>query len=186
VSAGTLDRMALADDVHRFTVDEYVALSEAADLDRTELIDGVICDVSPEGNPHRNVAEEIFVRLRAVAGGRVHVAGSVRVSSDSLWNPDVYVERAATADALYSGAEDLVLVVEVSRTTHFRDLGPKLRGYAAAGIPAYWVVVPGPEAYALVHTEPAGRTYRKLERIELPGGVGDLAVEALWAGIADE
>jgi Uma2 family endonuclease len=186
VSAGTLDRMALADHVHRFTVDEYVALSEAADLDRTELIEGVICDVSPDGNEHGNPAEDIYLRLHVVAGRRAHIAGSVIVDDDSMWNPDVYVERAVITDAFYSAASDLALVVEVSRTTHVRDLGLKLRGYAAAGIPAYWVVVPGPGAYALIHSEPTAQTYRKVERIELPGGMADLPVETLWAGVPDE
>ena len=48
--------------------------------------------------------------------------------------------------------ELLKLVVEVSVTTQARDLGPKLRAYAAAGVPQYWVVDPRPEAgYLLRH-----------------------------------
>jgi Uma2 family endonuclease len=56
--------------------------------------------------------------------------------------PDVIVRRGELRDydRRKATAEDLALVVEVSLTSLLMDRGEKLRIYAAAGIPVYWIV----------------------------------------------
>jgi Uma2 family endonuclease len=68
-------------------------------------------------------------------------------------------------------------VIEVSLTTHQRDLGVKLRDYAWAGVSEYWVVNPEKGGWLLAHTDPGDGTYRQVQRTELPGGYRDLRFE---------
>jgi Uma2 family endonuclease len=172
---------------HRFTVERYLALVDADPaLEGTELLGGVICDVSAEYKPHRDAVEDVFWRLAAVVGRRAHVAGSVEVASDSIWNPDAYVERVdADPERPVPHISELELAVEVSVSTGSRDMGVKERGYAAGGVPQYWIVVPGANGHALICEDPKGERYRTVRRIDLPNGHTDLPVEELWVEWAD-
>src|SRR6266496_899336 len=71
---------------------------------------------------------------------RVWVQGPVRVPPRSkpqpdlaLWRPRSYVREGATTD-------DVLLVIEVADTSLRYDRTVKLRVYARAGIPKYWIV----------------------------------------------
>lgn len=172
--------------VHRLSTSDYLALAGREGWPRTELLQGVIFDMPPESRLHALAVRAVYEALRrAYPDGQVLFAGTVDAGEHSMVEPDVYVERdpvATPADA-YTSARALCLVVEVSVSTLARDLGAKLAVYAGAGIPEYWVVVPrGSTAYLLRHTEPEGTTYRRLARVELPGGVGALDVDAVRRG----
>ncbi|MBX6311591.1 MAG: Uma2 family endonuclease [Isosphaeraceae bacterium] len=63
-----------------------------------------------------------------------------------------YIDDYPTAPP---GPEDLALLVEVSDTTQAIDRGAKLRAYAAAKVPVYWVL--DTRARRLdIHTGPSG------------------------------
>lgn len=66
-------------------------------------------------------------------------------------------------------AADVLAVIEVADNSLRRDLGPKLRAYAAAGIPQY-VVVNLQHDRVLVHTSPAGESYQQVAELR-PGDV---------------
>jgi Uma2 family endonuclease len=56
------------------------------------------------------------------------------------------------------------LVVEVAVWSQRTDLGSKLRHYAVAGIPEYWVIDPHEGVGELTrHTDPEGDGYRTVE-----------------------
>jgi Uma2 family endonuclease len=169
-----------AEDLPHFSVNEYLALAEAAPeaLERTELIDGVIYRVSPESFLHSRAILWISKELEERYPGRCVPGGSVRFPDASMWQPDVCVLRngaqvAETRDS-YPSIDDVGWAIEVSLTTNQRDLGIKFRRYAQAGLPEYWVVNPEEGGWVLVHTNPVGETYRTVQRVELPGGYRDL------------
>ncbi len=66
---------------------------------------------------------------------------------------DDYVER-------HPGPADIALVIEVSRSSIFRDRVEKARIYAEAGIPVYWIVYVSKSTIE-VFTDPAnGKKWR--------------------------
>jgi hypothetical protein len=67
-------------------------------------------------------------------------------------------------------AGDLVCVIEVADSSLSLDLGPKLRMYAAAGIPQY-VVADLVNDRVVIHEEPAGDAYRRVTRVTPPASV---------------
>jgi hypothetical protein len=187
--AGNLSSMgAVVDDqVHRLNVAEYehlVARAEAAGefgWDRTELVEGVVYDVSPESSLHASAVHDLLDALRAAFPDQtVRITGSIRFDDESLWKPDVYVLAPGTnLDCDYPPGTDVELAVEVSLTSLGRDLGPKYRRYSAAGIAQYWVLLPQPGGYLLRHRDPTGHSYATVDRVELPDGYTKLDVASL-------
>lgn len=81
-----------------------------------------------------------------------------------------------------------LLVVEVAASSQALDRGRKAELYAAAGIPAYWLIDTSARVVQ-VRTYPGPTGYRALRTLE-PGevlasceGVDELAVDALLEGI---
>ncbi|MGE3596112.1 MAG: Uma2 family endonuclease, partial [Dehalococcoidia bacterium] len=82
------------------------------------------------------------------------------------------------------GAPDLVIEI-LSRRTQSRDRGVKMKRYAAAGIPHYWIVVPRTQSieayrlaetgYELTGTYGPGSTFRP----EIFPGL-EISVDLLW------
>jgi Uma2 family endonuclease len=62
--------------------------------------------------------------------------------ADGEPEPDGAVVRGTFQDyaARHPGPADVALVIEVADTTLARDRGIKLRSYARAGIPQYWII----------------------------------------------
>ncbi len=149
----------------RFTRAEYYRMVEAGILgvhDRVELIRGEIVQMSPIGRRHAafvdNLAELLIVRLtgRAI----VHLQGPVALTDDTEPQPDLAVlrRRPVPYKDREAWAEDTLLLIEVADSSLAYDRSTKLRIYAEAGIPEYWIVdcaaetvevyrTPGPEGY---------------------------------------
>jgi Uma2 family endonuclease len=186
---GTLSPMGTVvdDQVHRLTVEEFEHLYFAAQAaeepgwDRVELVEGVVYEVCPQSSVHARAVHALLAGFQAALPDHtVMIAGSVRINDVSLWDPDVYVlAPAAIAERKYPLSSEVELAVEVSLTSLDRDLGPKYRCYAAAGIAEYWVLLPQEGGYLLRHRDPAELGYRSIERLELPGGYADLDVTKL-------
>jgi Uma2 family endonuclease len=173
-----------AERLHRFTVDEYLRLvSEGSGgAGPTELVDGGIYDVSPEWPLHtRAVVFVLGALCEARPDREVRAAGSVEIGPHSLWSPDVYMlgPDAPAGERRYPVGAEVELTVEVSAPSHGGDLTAKYRGYAAAGIAEYWMLVPEPAGFLLRHRQPLGEGYELVDRFELPGGYATLDVAAL-------
>jgi Uma2 family endonuclease len=161
----------VAPEIHRFTVDEYDHIVRDLGWDATELIEGVVYDVTPEHNRHAGTVDHVFRSVDAwFTGHWTRFSGSVRLSDRSLVAPDIFViDRSVPLDPDGSVPVAAVhLVIEVSVTTHDHDHGPKLAAYAMAGVPEVWLIDPRPGAGVLVrHRQPDGTTYAAIDRFDV-------------------
>jgi Uma2 family endonuclease len=150
----------------RFTRAEYHRMAEVGILgedDRVELIRGEIVHMSPIGRRHTafvdNLNQILVGRLAGLA--IVSVQNPVVLTEDTEPQPDMKVLRRRD-DVPYkqreAHAEDVLLLVEVADSSLAYDRTTKLRLYAEAGIPEYWIVdcvteavevfrTPGPDGY---------------------------------------
>ncbi|UVO53319.1 Uma2 family endonuclease [Sphingomonas sp. SUN039] len=125
---------------------DYLMLSDAGAFDgygRTELIEGEVWTLSPAHSWHaRTVSDfnfELGLALRKVKSSlRVFSGGSVSLTDDSVPEPDISVCEDNDEGVL--PLAKLKLAIEISDSTAATDLGVKLRLYAGAGVPEYWVV----------------------------------------------
>jgi hypothetical protein len=130
----------LLESPHLFTVEEYMSLDIEA---RTELLGGVIYDVSPRNEPHRlavrtltrvlarGLGEEYTLQVQdavAVPGWKGHDAPEVDVA--------ILKRRAYRPGPM---AADAVACIEVSHKTYAVDRKYKIPLYVTAGIPSYIV-----------------------------------------------
>jgi Uma2 family endonuclease len=160
----------MAVDVERrlFTIDEYVRMAEAgifADHERVELIEGEVIEMSPIGTRHAAfVANLTHLLVHAVGErARVWVQGPLRVPPRSLPQPDLALLRMRSYVREPATMSDALLVIEVADRSLPYDRTTKLRLYARANIPEYWLVDVRTEAVD-IHRAPSGETYAEHRR----------------------
>jgi Uma2 family endonuclease len=146
-SFSNLDPWALPPEpVRRISVDEYHQMIKAEVLtgdDRCELIEGWLFHKMPQNPPHGFIVARIHrLFLKAVDDHFVVRSQSALTLMDGEPEPDVVV--CVPPEMQYASrlptATDTPIVIEVSDSTLARDRGIKLRSYARAGIPEYWIV----------------------------------------------
>jgi hypothetical protein len=158
----------------RFTRAEYCRMAEVGILgedDRVELIQGEIIEMSPIGRRHKafvgNLNQLLAVRLtgRAI----VWMQNPIVLTDDTEPQPDVTVlrHRPVPYKEREAHAEDVLLLIEVADTSLAYDRTTKLRLYAQAGIPEYWVVDCATESVE-VHRTPGPEGYGDLDRVTGP------------------
>ena len=155
----------------RFTRAEYHRMAEVGILhhdERLELICGDIVKKLTQGRRHRAFVDnlnQIFVmRLRGQA--IVSVQMPIVLSDDTEPEPDVQLlrRRAMPYKEREADASDVLLLVEVAESSLAYYRSTKLKLYAAAGIPEYWVVDCIAESIE-VHRSPTLDGYRDVVRI---------------------
>jgi Uma2 family endonuclease len=155
----------------RFTRKEYYRMAEVGILsrrDRVELIKGEIIEMSPIGCRHGafvdNLARLLIRRLPDEA--IVRVQGTLALSDDTEPQPDLTVlrRRGIPYKEREAWAEDALLVIEVAETSLAYDRSTKMRLYAEAGIPEYWVVDCAAETVE-VHRAPSPEGYRDVSLV---------------------
>jgi Uma2 family endonuclease len=158
----------------RFTRTEYYRMVEAGILgkrDRVELIKGDIVEKFPMSTRHHafvmNLSMPLIVRLDGRA--RVSVGTAVALADDTDTEPDLAVLRIRTPSFKVREpyAEDALLVIEVADVSLAYDRTTKLRLYAEAGIPEYWIVDCTAEAVE-VYRNPGGDHYLDVARVIAP------------------
>jgi len=165
----------------RFTRAEYHRMAEVGILrqhDRVELIRGEIVEMAPIGRRHKafvgNLAQLLMVRLagRAI----VWVQSSVVLAEDTEPEPDLAVLRrgAVPYKERDAWAEDVLMLIEVADSSLAYDRSTKLRLYAEAGIPEYWVVDCVAEAVE-IYRGPGPEGYREVSRA---AGAATLTLQA--------
>ena len=167
-------RPATALDVRRFTPAEFLALAEVGILtssDRVELLDGVIIEMAPIGDPHAGTVDVYTEMLPSGVdqGTLLRVQGPLALDERSRLYPDLMLLRRRT-DYYRSRPptpEDVLLLIEVADSSVDYDRNEKLPRYARAGIPEVWITVL-PEGIVEAHTEPSGGRYTHT-RIFAPG-----------------
>lgn len=127
----------------RLSPGEYHQLIDAGrfeGIDRVELIDGVLAEVSPKSREHENAAAWLnrwLVVNTDPAEYEVRVASPLSIGASEP-EPDLAVV-SRDAPRPYHPAT-AALVIEIASTSQRRDLVEKPPLYAAAGIPEYWVL----------------------------------------------
>jgi Uma2 family endonuclease len=147
--------------VRRFSVGEYQRMIQESLLgegDRVELVEGWMIDRMPHGPLHEtaiDLAQEAL-RDRLPKGWRLRVRSAI-TTAESEPEPDLVVVRGAARDyaGRHPGPGEIALVVEVAETSLRTDRTLKLRSYARAGLPAYWIVNLVDRCVE-VHTGPSG------------------------------
>ena len=175
--------VAVTHEIHRMTVDEYVRAVRDFGWESTELVEGVVYDVSPEYNRHRRTVMHLLWLLHAAFPDlEASNVGSVHLPTTSMFDPDVFlIDPAIELDDDHAVPVDAVrLAVEVSVTTQAHDRGPKLIAYAKAGVPEVWLIDPRPGVGELLrHRDPDGASYRTIDRFEIGENAADLDVAAI-------
>ena len=165
--------------IHRFTVAQYhrmIATGLLTEEDRVELLEGWIVDKMPQHPAHATAISILLARLQA----NLPMEWIVRVQSPitlegSEPEPDLVVvtgpeERYRTA---HPACEDVALLIEVADTSLENDRGSKMRMYAGARIPIYWIVNLN-ERHIEVYTEPKGGkspAYRRRADVAIDGEI---------------
>jgi Uma2 family endonuclease len=133
-------------ELFRITIEQYHAMIEAGILtteDKAELLEGVLVTRMSKNPSHVRAARRVAAALEAMmpAGFFAWRQDPITIG-DSEPEPDFAIIRGVEDDfarALPTG-NDVALVVECSDTTLRLDRTLKLRVYARAGIPVYWIV----------------------------------------------
>ena len=159
----------------KFTREEYHRMGEVGILkptDRVELIRGEIVEMSPIGRRHRAFVDNLTALLVVRFAGRaiVSVQQPVVLSDDTEPQPDLQIlrRRSVPYKEREAFAEDTGLVIEVAETSLRYDRSVKLRLYAEAGIPEYWIVDCATESVE-IHRTPQADGYRDITRVTEPG-----------------
>jgi Uma2 family endonuclease len=133
---------------HLFSVKDYYRMAEAGILgkdDRVELIEGEIIDMPPIGQPHASVVLQLTVVLSELTRGQafVNVQNLLFVNDLSVPQPDLVLLRPRRdfyRQPPRPAPTDALLLIEVADSTLTYDRTVKLRLYARAGVPEFWVL----------------------------------------------
>ena len=164
-----------------FTREEYHRMGEVGILterDRVELIRGEIVEMSPIGRRHRAFTDNLNALITPLVSGRAipSVTNPVALSDDTEPQPDFQLlrRRSVAYKDRDAWAEDALLVIEVADSSLRYDRTTKLRIYAEAGIPEYWVVDCTAETVE-VHRGPTADGYRD---VSLVAGAATVTLQA--------
>ena len=172
-----------------FTADEFERMAEAGVFgpeERLELIDGEIVEMSPVGPGHGASIACLNKRFVLGLGDRavVWIQSSVVVALRSVPQPDLALLRPRSYRRANPRPDDILLVVEVADSSLRYDRRRKVRLYAVAGIPEYWVV--GVEREWLeVYRTPEGEGYRDVRRVSRGDTIAPLSFPDLLISVAD-
>jgi Uma2 family endonuclease len=167
----------------KFTADEYERMVEVGifgDDERLELIAGEIIAMAPIGHRHAACVAQLNKHLVIGVGDRalVWVQGPARLDMHSVPEPDLALLRPRSYRTGSPTPEDVLLVIEVAENSLRYDRTTKLRLYARAGLPEYWVASVDGE-WIEVYRFPEGDGYRERHR----AGRGERISPAAFADV---
>lgn len=165
--------------IHHWTREEYEQAVERGAFEgwRVELVDGVLCDMSPQSGGHATAVRRIQKALDAVLpnGLDLRFQMPLALSPDSEPEPDVAVVSGETGTYSRVHPTTALLVVEVADSSLSFDRNHKQRLYARAGIPEYWIVNLASRRLE-VYREPAPDGYLSVTALGMADSVSPLAL----------
>lgn len=140
---------------------------------RVELLGGVLAEKMTKYPPHNFAVGRLGKILRNLLTGDWVVREEKSVVLREDWRPEADLAVVRGPEDRYRvsdpGLADLVLIIEVAESSRSVDRGAKRHGYAAAGIPVYWVVDLSRRVVE-VHSLPSGvgrrARYRRIDVFE--------------------
>lgn len=133
--------------IAKWTLEQYHQMIEAGILDdqRVELLNGEIIEMSPEGEPHAFYVSTVGDYLRTLIGNRAQIRESHPITiptTQSELEPDIAIVQPLGREYLqhHPYPKNIFWLIEFSNASLKKDLDPKAKAYATAGILEYWVV----------------------------------------------
>jgi len=166
----------------RFTVEQFLRMIDMGLFpdEHVELVHGEIIQLSPAHSPHARAHSGVSYRLAQMYGpDRLLIDCFIRLDDLSLRAFDITILQEGVTPGDTLEPQEVLLGVEIAHSSIDRDLGEKLRHYAAAGIRNYLVVDLNAERLLLMSQAQAGSFKQRLEAsfaegLALPGGTGAL------------
>ncbi|MBW4661535.1 MAG: Uma2 family endonuclease [Drouetiella hepatica Uher 2000/2452] len=131
----------------KWSVEDYHHMIETGLLDDrpVELLNGEIIEMTPEREPHAFYSRTSAKYLEVLLGEQAEVLQGKPItmpSNNSEPQPDIAVVQPLGREYLqhHPYPENIFLLIEFSHSSLKKDLDPKAKAYAAAGIAEYWVV----------------------------------------------
>lgn len=152
----------------RWTLEEFDALVEHGILkedDRIELIGGELVPMSPKGNRHDLLRDELQDMITETLPRSIRQSGEIgwRPNDHTYLEPDIIIYPRGFFGVSVPALEVLVLI-EVADTSLKYDLGHKARVYASLGVREYWVVN-AKTLETTVHLGPGEAGYRAIKAV---------------------
>ena len=129
------------------TVAEYHRMGETGIIgpdERAELLDGQLIAMPPTGPEHQYSVDTLVELFTLRFAGRATVRGQAPVSLDEISEPQPDVTLNVFPRKRYARAHatpnQILLAIEVSKSSLALDRGRKLRAYARRGVAEYWIV----------------------------------------------
>lgn len=149
---------------------------------KTELIDGDVYVVNAQHRPHGMVKMRLYDSLSDALRKmqlplRAVTEFTLSLSPVDRPEPDLMLTSEPDGPG-FVPVESVSLVIEVSDTTRRIDLGRKLRRYAVAGVPEYWVADLNER---VIHRmwSPVGDTYARRDEVRFGEVANVVTVEGL-------
>ena len=174
---------------HRWSVKEYHQMARSGlldETDRVELIEGELIDTAPIGSKHAFRVDRFSRALQLAAGKAflVRVQNPILLDEHSEPQPDIAVVKDRNYAEAHPGADDVLLIVEVSDTTLDYDRDVKLLLYARHGIPEVWLLDVN-AAELTVYREPAEGQYRLIRKPTAAESVSPMLVPGVALALKD-
>jgi len=157
--------------------------------DKVELLNGKILTMSPPNVTHATSLRLVLKYLQSVfqdSKAIVNIQLPLALDDLSEPEPDIAVVHGEIRDFTdhHPTAADALIVVEISGTSLDFDRGDKLKAYARAGIPEYWIVnlVGG---VLEVHRSPSGQLYESVRTLGSEASVAPLGREKAATKVAE-
>lgn len=171
--AAFFDPLALPPEpVKRFTVGEYqelIRLGFLTEDDPYELLEGWLVHKMTKNPPHEFAVEFLnkFFQSHLSEKWRCRCQQSITLA-DGQPEPDIAIVGGVPNRQQHPLASEARLVIEVADTSLARDRTTKLRSYARAAIPEYWIVNVEANEIEVFRLPTSGATYTE-RRVFHPG-----------------
>jgi Uma2 family endonuclease len=172
--------------IRRLKRSEYERLAELGAFanEKVELLDGIIFEMSPQGVEHSDLVallNEVVIKALPPSH-QLRPQLPFALSDYSMPEPDLVVVPRRPFGAGHP--TESVWMVEVAASSLSFDRGFKLKLYAAAGVPEYWIVTT--EAMQIeVHRDPAGKRFHSVQTYDRFARVSPLAFPSLGICLDD-
>jgi Uma2 family endonuclease len=132
-------------DLYRMSIDEFERIAGFLDVERVELIDGMLVERGEMDPPHAVASVRLRYYLDRLIGDGWFIREDkpLRVHPTYEPFPDLAIVQGHPLTAYldrHPGPRDAAIVIEISDSTLAKDRGEKRVNYAKGDIGVYWIV----------------------------------------------